>query len=603
MSFYFLDSTARSTWAAGTSEQGQLEALSGLWAGNVEVLYYTAGGTLLTTVLHDGLEINTATDPRRCYLGAYVSETKSADGTASYAILSLPSSTDILRCDVSLAGQILSTNGRTNLADLAPGGLVILATASLPAADIPAWRTVMSDTDTVYEIGGLPSAAAGDIVWPSAGAENTLYTGTDSNYVYMHYGYGGSVYASDLGAYGTMVFGTTGEAIFSEQLTQFPLTADSPAWTMFQQPEYAVSEAEAITMGADWYYSASDFAALESATPSRIVPRGAGEGDFVGGWDGNFPVGYTNWIIRRKSQGSYLGNGRWHSFRYEMPRYVPASMTGTGHGAIVIVTRGPIHGPFSQGQQPSGVSNSDWFDDVFASGARKYHMHAMDVVTKEWQRLSAVIPEFTGSGNAVLPRSCLDEANERVYYFAPSGTGYAVYYADLSGGLSGMTWGGPTTISDLTAGSISFTDSGSSVLAVPTSGANAGRRLWYMRSNAGGLVLVDLDNNTLDEFTITGLPSAGEWWGFGYRASSNELIITTKNASFGVRSYRITIPTDPTDEANYSVTMHALTLDSGVALESGIVLYQCGERSQYIDSLGVILMTQYTGKMLAYRPA
>ena len=133
MSFAFLDATARVTWHSATAQQSQLEGLTALWVGNVEERIYSAGGTLLTTVLHDGLSINTATDPRRAYLGPYVSETKAADGTASYAILSLPGSTDILRCDVSLAGQVLSTNGRTNLADLTPGGLVILATASLPA--------------------------------------------------------------------------------------------------------------------------------------------------------------------------------------------------------------------------------------------------------------------------------------------------------------------------------------------------------------------------------------------------------------------------------------------------------------------------------------
>lgn len=135
--FSFLDSTARSAWTAGTSEQAQLEALAALWSGNVEARYYSAGGTLLTTVQHAAWSIDTATDPRRLRLGAWVSESKSANGTAAYALVALPGSTVLVRCDASLAGQILSTNGRTNLAN----ELVIVATASLPADGLPTWMT------------------------------------------------------------------------------------------------------------------------------------------------------------------------------------------------------------------------------------------------------------------------------------------------------------------------------------------------------------------------------------------------------------------------------------------------------------------------------
>ena len=71
-----------------------------------------------------------------------------------------------------------------------------------------------------------------------------------------------------------------------------------------------------------------------------------------------------------------------------------------------------------------------------------------------------------------------------------------------------------------------------------------------------------------------------------------------------VRHRQRCAPSDPTDAANYTVTSTACTFDTGVSLESGKEgSWQYGERGQYLPTLGVVLMTQHTGKMLAYRPA
>jgi hypothetical protein len=71
-----------------------------------------------------------------------------------------------------------------------------------------------------------------------------------------------------------------------------------------------------------------------------------------------------------------------------------------------------------------------------------------------------------------------------------------------------------------------------------------------------------------------------------------------------VRSYRFTIPTDPTVTGNYSVSMTQIALN-GIPLEAAgdAAPWLYGERTKYLDSLGVILLTQRYGKMLAYRPA
>jgi len=477
-------------------------------------------------------------------------------------------------------------------------------TSTTGVAATPSWVQDMTNTNMVYAVGEAPSSAlAGKIIWPSEGAENTLYTGTDANYLYMHYGYGGSLFMGDVGANGTMVFGYTGEATFCEQMTSFGL-ADA-GWSFFQQPLYATSLSEAVAMDADWYYNVADFNALPS---SRKVPRGSGESSWIAGWDKGFPIGYVNWVMRRKSQSTFLGNNRPHWFRYGMPAYVPANATGTGSGAIVVNSRGTIYGPFSQGPKPSGLSEGDWFANVWPSGNHKHYLYAMNVGTKQWSRLEPPIPDRNRGSNIepYHPQSVWDAANKRIYYTAYDSDN-AVYWADLSNGLLGMTWGGPTNLTSIGGAALAMLgDDGNSILCVPSSGSLAGRRLWFFKANnysTPTLGLIDLDRNNLYRLTAAGLPSTGEVWGFGYNAATNIVFITTKGSA-GVRSYRFPIPSDPTSAANYSISMTPLGFAPGVSLEAGeAVTKQLGQRSNYLSSLGIILMTQRTGKMLAYKPA
>jgi hypothetical protein len=464
---------------------------------------------------------------------------------------------------------------------------------------LPAWRLAMSSADTVYEVGGLPSNAGTEIVWPAAGAENyQMVGGVDNNPFYLHASYGGSVWSPERRE---MIFSATGEASIHHQMTRLTLGEDSPRWRMFQQPTYEITEAAAIASGAAWYYSVADYNALP--TGKKLSEAG------FASWDGTFPVGFQNWVIRGKYGTSLVGNNIPHWFRYNMPRLIPSSMTGTGYEAIIVNSRGTIYGPFSQGPIPaaSGITEGQWFSDMWGSGRRQHFLHAMNVQTGAWQRLSTPIPDFTGYGGDITsPHSCVDRANRRVYYSTYNGSNHALYYASFATGLSGVTISSPANVTDL-AGGPAPSQSGNSVLAVPISGANAGRRLWYMKdTNATpAMLLWDLDNSTLRRLTVTGLPSNSEWWGFGYRASTNEVFITTKQSD-GIRCYRFTIPTDPTSAGSYSVSSSLLPFAPGV---SGVetaglsTSWQYGERSQHLDELGVICITQRFGKMLAYRPS
>jgi hypothetical protein len=468
----------------------------------------------------------------------------------------------------------------------------------------PQWRVDMEVTNTLYEVGDAPTVLTGKIVWPAAGANNFQFNGGgDGNSVYLHAAYGGSVYVSELGAYGAMVFGRTGEATIDSQLSTFTLSDNAPTWNMFQQPTYPISEAQAASMNADWFYGAS----IGTTDLGGPVQNLTTEAQFTNGtWLGGFPVNYGNWSIRRKYANGGI-TGAPHFFRYNMPRYVSSAMTGTGVGAIVVNQRGTIYGPFSQGPMPAGEATaSKWYADVWPSGRTKYYLWAMNVQTKAWTRLTDPVPDFTGYGSDLsTPHACVDEANKRIYYSAYNGSSHALYYADFDSGLGSVTLTNPANATDL-AGGPAPSQSGNSVLCVPISGANSGRRLWYMKDQNAtpSLLLWDIDNNVLRRLSPSGLPANADWWGFSYRASTNEVLISTRSTTNGVRSYRFTIPTDPTVTGNYSVSMTQIALN-GIPLEAAgdAAPWLYGERTKYLDSLGVILLTQRYGKMLAYRPA
>lgn len=483
-----------------------------------------------------------------------------------------------------------------------------ISTSIADPAAMPAWRASLSKTNTVYAIGETPSVVLpGRIQWPSAGAGNRLESGgTDANPLYLASGYGGSVYVPELGSWGTMVIGSTGEHALTEQLNSFGLSEDLPSWNFFQQPLYATSVSEADAFNADWYYDPTYAASLSSSQRLDYSADSSDTASWLSIWASQgkaFPVAYDGWIARRKfgtnGGSTLLGNNRPHWYRYSMPCYIPASMTGTGAGAIVTNSQGTIYGPFNSGSVPSGSTDADWYAELWSSGARKHWLHAMNVATKQWTRIASPVPAASGVYGPAHPQSAVDVVNDRIYYSTNSSNGgnWALYYADFSAGLFGVTCAAPTNLTNLAG---ETTTRYNSILCIPTTGTLAGKRLWFFQDNVNSaLILIDIGANTLRRLAIANLPS-GEWR-FGYDSVNNVVYLTTVDSSV-VSCSRFVIPSDYTNAGAYSV--QTLSIDmNGNAIEAGANLSPYGQRSMYLTGLGVILIPLRMNKTLAFRPA
>lgn len=483
-----------------------------------------------------------------------------------------------------------------------------ITTSTAGAASLPAWRTAMSSTNTIYAIGETPSSVLpGRIQWPSAGAGNRLESGgSDNNSLYLSSGYGGSVYVPELGPWGTMIIGSTGEHSITEQLNSFAISEDNPSWNFFQQPLYATSSSEADAFNADWYYdptyaaSLAGWQQLDYAADSTVIAAWLAKWALQGK---SFPVAYDGWIARRKygsnSGSTLLGNNRPHWFRYSMPCYVPPSMTGTGSGAILVNSQGTIYGPFNSSSIPAGASAADWYAETWDGTMRKHWLHAMNVATKQWSRIPTPVPSASGVYGLDQPQSAVDIVNKRVYYSTNSSNGgnWALYYADFSAGLFGVTLSSPTNLTNL-AGEVGTRYN--SILCIPTSGALAGKRLWYFQDYVNSaLILIDVDANTIRRLPVSNMPSGD--WRFGFDAANN-LVYVTAVGSGGVACCRFVIPSDYTNAAAYAV--QTVTIDmNGITMEGSANLSNFGQRSMYLSGLGVILIPQRMSQALAFRPA
>ncbi len=485
-----------------------------------------------------------------------------------------------------------------------------ITTSVAGSSPAPAWRSTMANANTVYAIGETPSAVLpGRIRWPAAGAGNRLESGgSDNNPLYLASGYGGSVYVPELGPWGTMIIGSTGEHSLTEQMNSFAISEDNPSWNFFQQPLYATSAAEADAYNADWYHDPAQAASLASWQRLDYTADGSATASWLSSWASQgkrFPIAYDGWICRRKygagGGSTALGNNRPHWFRYSMPCYVPASMTGTGAGAIVTNSQGTIYGPFNSAPVPSGATDADWYAEVWGNGARKHWLHAMNVATKQWTRIATPVPSTAGVYGLAQPQSGVDAVNKRIYYSTNSSNGgnWALYYADFSGGLFGVSISSPVNLTNLAG---ETTTRYNSILCIPTSGALAGKRLWFFQDNVNSaLILVDVTANTLRRLAVANLPPVAADWRFGWDAVNNTVYLTTlESGAIGCR--RFVIPSDYTNAAAYSVQTLPINMN-GYSIEGGANLSHYGQRSMYLPDLGVILVPQKMNQMLAFRPA
>lgn len=465
---------------------------------------------------------------------------------------------------------------------------------------LPQWRLDMVATDTVYEIGDAPSVLAAKIVWPDGVANPPFFTGPEITN--PHFSYGSSVYVPDVGTYGTLLFFSTGEDTFHNQISGFGLSANTPTYDYWQQPSFVTSAEAAATANADWYYSPTDAGDIETNQPQRVITQ---DGLWDATWDDVFPVTINDWVLRRKPTNFTTGNNVAHWARYDSAVCIPASMTGTGYSAILCNPR-CFHGPFTSGGggwKPPGISAAQWSTELWAGVRRKSFVHAQNTNTKAWSIIADPIPDVTGySGDIASTRACVDTVNKRVYYqdYDTGSVTRCVYYLDCSSGLASATFSAAILLTEYS--SAGFSQASNSVL---TDQSPAGQRLWFFKdgANDGGLLVIDLNAGTFRRIAgVTNLDFTTDQLAFSYIAASNEIVITSKSGGVP-KNWRFVVPADPTNAANYSVTKTTLALDTGVTVEAAHQdTWQFGERSKYIPELGVICLTQRYGKILAYRP-
>lgn len=471
---------------------------------------------------------------------------------------------------------------------------------------LPAWRSRISLPDTLYNVtdsGVVPNSANSGIVFKN----NVIPYGFTLNGLHgqdVMSGYSSGTLLEDVGgAFGTIVYGTGGHTRIGNNLLSLGISQDSPQFGWFQQPQYETAEVN----GAELYYNRSEFDALPS---SRKTSNGAGtESALTAAWlaAGGFAqgsMGCEGWIFPRKLVWGQMNNGNPHGFRYAIPTYVPASMTGWGAGGY-LVTLGP-QGPFAQGWAPTGAKVSDMVDasSIWPSGRRKNPVWIKNVATGQWTRLSQPAPDFTPYG-FIGSATAVARDQKRVYVSFDVGNGTASwYYIDFSNGVAGATFSpvivpkGNTAPKRTSCGA--FTD-----------GHPAGRHLWYWVDAQGGangiakyLVMHDKDAKIAYRLNLPGLGvpnDLNEQVGMSYDAANNRIFILYNLANGGLRYDVINIPADPTIAANYMVATRVLGFDPSVSQSLSLAHFY--GKTRYHAALGVIFVPQHQGRMLAFRPS
>lgn len=490
---------------------------------------------------------------------------------------------------------------------------------------LPAWVSAISTSNTLYKIAGNPTTdMSGQIIWPS-GSQPPHWGG---DYL-QHAGFGAAVYVADGGAYGTMVYCGTGEDVFNTHLTSLPLSNATVTWQVYQQPYYALTQAEAQTQDGDWYYNPSAEDSFTASRPNAAmnVPPGVYS---LSSWDKTFPVTLAGkgWVQWRKVKQT-LGKNQPIRLRYNTPTFVPASMTGTGAGAIIAFDdnfAGPLRGSNGMPENISNYYNSgaaynpgDYAQDLMPNGDLALRFRAMNTSTKVWTTLAPLHRPVQAGSDITRGHAFVDTVAKRVYY-AMAGKSL---YLDLSGGLAGATVSAPVSMTlNPSNGTFSFdVNSG----AGPCEGHPQGRKLVFVKwglygadpSDSTKLLLLDHDATAMFilDFAAVGfnmLPSPGQMldFGFGYNpaAGSNGTLYLTYRKRFTTEYYlaKFPLPNDPTNVANYTGSFAPsrtlLPAAGGATLETAGYGNPFGDSRCYVPSLNVILWPHQT-QVFAFKPA
>jgi hypothetical protein len=467
----------------------------------------------------------------------------------------------------------------------------IITDASQP----PVWRREMVTSDRLYYVGNSSAGQADGLQTPMpthfGQSQVDAYGGAGWD---VMTGYSSGTLLEDVGGpWGMMVYGTGGHTRLQNQLLGFALSADSPTFNWWQQPQFQTR----ATNGAELYYNPAEFDALPANR--KILSD-----ESVSSWDKGFPVGFDGWIYPNKMTTGQLGNNCPHGFRYSTTCFVPSSVTGGD--SVLFASLGP-QGPFAQAWKPSDGQISDWLSPEAMFTARNgtvgrrqafYFKNTRTGVWAEhkWQ------PDYLGYG--FVRQSCgVFRDLKRIYISGDEANSTAGWwYIDMSNGLANFTrsnWFVPSTaIAPNRYASGAWTD-----------GHPANRHLVYFPdlANTAGLVVQDFDTNqqyALDVGKGLNIPTNNEWIGMSYDARLNRILVllqdyTTKDLYY----YAIGIPSDPRDAAGYTVSKRLLSLgDPAMQSQLGDTTYFY-RKTQLHPTLGIILVPFGRSRMLGFIPS
>ena len=464
------------------------------------------------------------------------------------------------------------------------------------ATPIPAWRTAMSATNTLYYASaGAPTTADGTIVWP--GGAQPYGQNAEMGWWTM-VGYSGGYFVPGLnGAHGSLIIGTGGHDAMGTELLRYNLSQDSPTFDWWQQPTYQTSD----TGNVDIYYSPSVMAGLDAA-------HNMNDGDWAS-WVAagkTYPCGYNGWIYPRPIQGEEVADQTPKGFRFYCMAYIPPSMTGTADGALIKARSN--QGPWSQGGRPlnAGGANipvTDWYDPAFVmAGGADYQVpiYAKNTTTGAWTRLSVKDPVMTRSSSYIPSHVHACVPKKRVYVWTDATGGSGFYYLDFTSGLAGVT---VSSYINPALGSAHAID--------PYAGVNVisidGRNLAFAATlnDTHSVLWYDLDSSP-NQFVVGPIPGFtrvnlnDERWIWD-AANRRIIIVGHSNAgAFPITYQTITVPADITNAAGYvASTQINLATAAGVTVDTSSWMY--GKVFLH-PTLNCIFVPQDRHKMLAFLP-
>jgi hypothetical protein len=251
---------------------------------------------------------------------------------------------------------------------------------------------------------------------------------------------------------------------------------------------------------------------------------------------------------------------------------------------------------------PTGATVAEWVNasHIWPSGNRKWPITVTNTQTKAVTILSQFVPDHTPYAYT-QPHSAFSRSEKRVYVSTDEANGTcSYYYIDFTNGVAGATVSSFIRPSGQDASpwrgnSGAFTD-----------GHPTGRKIWYWVDAITWtrLVMQDVANNQLLNLAIPGGEDFRTCLGMGYDPVGNRIIMLRFSQTVADlwECVTITIPSDPTNASGYVTTVTPLALGAGVSTPVP-EMFDFHGKSRYIPSLGVVLLPQGTGRMLAFRPA